>query len=753
MVMGGRGGITILLLLLLSNAAVFRIVVASYHSSDGVVGGNSKHLLMHDQFYDANRRLQSAELLAEAIRSSSMKNNDEGTSSNNAQQKAAIRKRISRRKQHRRKASTSDRKETEKEERDLIVNGSTAPPGRFPYSVSLQLESVNDNPENNGGDELNNVHTCGGTLISPDVVLTAGHCGYEELGPVDNNNNNGQVDMNGNVVNFGENPKQLFFGADVGAYNIQNGYSGSSSYEVDNLLFEKLLLHPEYTGFYGSQTAAGDGNSELRLQHDVMLVKLYGESNKPFVKIHNPNTDDDPTDGEELVVIGWGDTNPDFDDPDLPDILQFASVNYVSNDMCEESSGQTYIGTSDQSTYYFEYDGKVSNDMMCAVDKDGQDACQGDSGGGLIRLGSDRNGKDDVQLGIVSWGLACGDPNFPGVYSRVAEHYDWIRDNVCELSDKPPDYMNCPYKPYPPGNMYSAPVEIQVTIRFDEFPGESGWLLESIPDFRNIVFKPFGSYSSTSLDNSGMISETVRVQSGRFYLLTLMDEFADGFCCKAGKGFFRVETAHEEQPLVPTTLGLLWSKHSLRRAFYVSEPASNPPVFVTIVLTLGFGSDPSKFLYFALESLDYEAMMLYELYPLIIANDSRDNTASSGGGSGATSSTVYSQVYKVPVFDVEFGELRYNVIAYDDNEGMSKASFEVYLGDASPDNLLLAQSGNYGDDRNNIVRSFVLFKDGISPSSLPDVAEDDAKNVGATFMPTLLQHFLFWATLIFYIRK
>ena len=94
---------------------------------------------------------------------------------------------LSRRKQHRRKASTSDIKE--KEERDLIVNGSTAPPGRFPYSVSLQLESVNESPENNGGDELNNVHTCGGTLISPDVVLTAGHCGYEELGPVHNNNN------------------------------------------------------------------------------------------------------------------------------------------------------------------------------------------------------------------------------------------------------------------------------------------------------------------------------------------------------------------------------------------------------------------------------------------------------------------------------------------------------------------------------------------------------------------------------------
>ena len=33
----------------------------------------------------------------------------------------------------------------------------------------------------------------------------------------------------------------------------------------------------------------------------------------------------------------------------------------------------------------------------------------------------------------------------------------------------------------------------------------------------------------------------------------------------------------------------------------------------------------------------------------------------------------------------------------------------MYLGDADPDNLILAQAGNYGD-KNNISRSFVLFR-------------------------------------------
>mmetsp|Transcript_31196 Transcript_31196/g.70563 ORF Transcript_31196/g.70563 Transcript_31196/m.70563 type:complete len:123 (+) Transcript_31196:2121-2489(+) len=45
----------------------------------------------------------------------------------------------------------------------------------------------------------------------------------------------------------------------------------------------------------------------------------------------------------------------------------------------------------------------------------------------------------------------------------------------------------------------------------------------------------------------------------------------------------------------------------------------------------------------------------------------------------------------------------------EDNAFSSRASFEVYLGDVHPDNLKLAQSGNYGD-KNNVARSFLLFK-------------------------------------------
>lgn len=166
-------------------------------------------------------------------------------------------------------------------------------------------------------------------------------------------------------------------------------------------------------------------------EYDFGLVQLDYPTDLEDVSVVSVNKDPYlPRVGSVVKTMGWGDTTMDDEIKLASDVLLDVDVQVISNDDCRLVRGTDGTLTNNYANYIFP-------SMICTYTP-GQDACQGDSGGPLIIPGESDDGSDDIQIGVVSWGIGCA-RMFPGVYSRVSIAYDWIQETVCEMSQFPPE--------------------------------------------------------------------------------------------------------------------------------------------------------------------------------------------------------------------------------------------------------------------------------------------------------------------------
>lgn len=142
--------------------------------------------------------------------------------------------------------------------------------------------------------------------------------------------------------------------------------------------------------------------------YDIALVELSKPVSYTNVvhKVCLPDASHEFHPGDEMFVTGFGALQ---NDGYSQNHLRQVQVDLIPTDICNEPQI---------------YNNAITPRMVCAGYLKGRrDACQGDSGGPLVSS----DARDIWYLvGIVSWGEECGQPNKPGVYTRVTAFRDWI---------------------------------------------------------------------------------------------------------------------------------------------------------------------------------------------------------------------------------------------------------------------------------------------------------------------------------------
>ncbi|XP_063077374.1 mite allergen Der f 3-like [Engraulis encrasicolus] len=247
-----------------------------------------------------------------------------------------------------------------------IVGGQEAAVGAWPWQVSLTR---------------NGNHFCGGALINNEWVLTAAHC------------------LNSNSALDGLSVR-------VSVRSLGNADEGTT-YQVDQIELHPSYNHTSYSHDIALVRLATSSSSSASSSSILRPISSFSNVLRPACLAAEGSTFNT---GTSAWIAGWGSTQHG-ESLSSPQTLREVEIPLVDQSQCVAA--------------YRGYGISVTDNMLCAglLGTGGKDTCQGDSGGALVS----KQGSVWLTMGVASFGVGCGEAQYPGVYTRVAPYESWIR--------------------------------------------------------------------------------------------------------------------------------------------------------------------------------------------------------------------------------------------------------------------------------------------------------------------------------------
>lgn len=251
---------------------------------------------------------------------------------------------------------------------------STAEFGEFPAHVAI-LKRISP------GDSL---FVCSATLISNQWVATAAHCVRKHR------------------------PEELK--VRLGEWDVNRD---DEFYPFVESNVREIIINPDFQA--------------SSLINDIALMRMeitIDAQQMPHISPSCLATPGESFDGQRCWLTGWG-KDAFGQAGSFQSVLKKVDLPIVSRQDCELALRyQTKLGK------FF----RLHSSAICAGGERGKDACEGDGGAGLYCQDLE-SGLIKV-AGLVSWGVGCGQKGVPGIYTNLANFYNWIENVVAASGEE-----------------------------------------------------------------------------------------------------------------------------------------------------------------------------------------------------------------------------------------------------------------------------------------------------------------------------